>query len=87
MLTAHAKQIPIFYGHGTSDSIVRFEVGVESANFLTEKLGILHAREGRPGLDFRSYEDMAHSTCPKELDDLHKWIKQVIPMESEEKHL
>jgi len=83
MASPRASQIPVFWGHGTADPLVMYNLGTESVEFLTKTIGFVQTSGSTTGLDFRSYEGMAHSSCPKELNDLSEWIKRVIPKGSE----
>jgi predicted esterase len=83
MITPHATQTPVFWGHGTSDPLVRYNLGTESREFLTGTIGFKLTTNSTTGLEFRSYEGMAHSSCQTELDDLSAWLKRVIPKGSE----
>jgi len=83
-LTApHASQIPLFWGHGTSDPLVLHKFGTESVDNLISKVGFSRSTGVATGLDFRTYEGMAHTTCPTELKDLSDWIKRVVPKSSD----
>jgi lysophospholipase I len=82
MASPHATNIPIFWGHGTMDPLVKFQFGRESAEFLTKQLGIKKATETDiVGLNFNAYEGVLHSTNQKELDDLRVWLKKALPKE------
>ncbi|EGO02386.1 hypothetical protein SERLA73DRAFT_86680 [Serpula lacrymans var. lacrymans S7.3] len=80
----YISSTPLFWGHGTLDPLVKYQLGRDSAEFLTGQLGISIAEQGKgvnAGLDFRSYEGMGHSTCAKELDDLKEFIRKTVPQE------
>lgn len=79
MATPHAKNTPLFWGHGTGDPLVLYKFGTDSRDFLTKVLGFAPSKDTGTGLEFRSYEGMQHSSCKAELDDLCAWIKKVIP--------
>ncbi|KAI5119594.1 hypothetical protein M0805_005764 [Coniferiporia weirii] len=80
MVSDHAKSLPIFWGHGTHDPLVRYELAIASSQFLKKEVGIKVAEgEETVGLSFHPYEGEVHSTCPKELSDLQAWLKRVIP--------
>jgi lysophospholipase-2 len=53
-------------------------VGARSIELLTKKLGFPLVPSGttfaRPGLRFESYPGMAHSSSPKEVEDLKGWL-------------
>lgn len=79
MCAPHASQIPLFWGHGTSDPLVLYKFGTNSVETLTSKVGFTRTTGLATGLDFRSYEGMAHTSCQVELNDLSAWIKRVVP--------
>ncbi|KAH8092463.1 Phospholipase/carboxylesterase [Cristinia sonorae] len=86
MVNDHFKKLPIFWGHGTRDQVVRYVYAEQSVEFL-KSIGVKDAvsePSAKPvGLSFHSYAGLEHSTSPKELDDLQRWIEQVIPDVSE----
>jgi len=81
----HANATPVFWGHGTTDALVRFKDAVETTKYLTTQLGIPEkptSVAGRlRGLEFHVYEGMGHGTNQTELDDLRTWIKKAVPQE------
>lgn len=83
MTSDHAKSVPIFWGHGTSDPMVRFEFGKASVEFLKSKIGIPEATKGATGpplgIDFNAYPGVPHSTSPEELRDLQLYLKRALP--------
>ncbi|KAI0320282.1 Phospholipase/carboxylesterase [Amylostereum chailletii] len=85
MCTDHARRLPIFWGHGKSDPLVKYQLGAESVEFLKNELGIRGAPSDATdaaslrGLSFHSYPNLGHSTNQKELDDLRGWLKKVLP--------
>ncbi|CAL1700140.1 unnamed protein product [Somion occarium] len=85
MASDHVKKLPIFWGHGKADPLVRHIWGVQSAEFLKDTFGIKTADESEPkltGITFRSYDGVPHSTSEAELEDLQKWLQKVIPQEA-----
>lgn len=79
MLSEHSKNVPIFWGHGVDDPLVRHDIGRASADFLQQQ-GIANATEiGAKGLSFNSYSGVAHSTNMEELIDLKSFIAKVVP--------
>ncbi|PVU93852.1 hypothetical protein BB561_002983 [Smittium simulii] len=64
------KSTKIFIGHGTSDTVVDYELGVESAEEL-KKMSY--------NVEFNSYEGLDHSSCLQELSDLTRFLTSVIP--------
>ncbi|KAF8335037.1 Phospholipase/carboxylesterase [Cantharellus anzutake] len=78
------KMVPIFMAHGTEDKVVRYDWGLKSSNFMTEKLGLRSrkAPDFGPGVIFNTYQGMVHSADPRELHDLTQWLKSIIPESS-----
>ncbi|EDR12736.1 uncharacterized protein LACBIDRAFT_188773 [Laccaria bicolor S238N-H82] len=82
MASQHAASIPVFWGHGAADPLVKYQFCKDSADFLTQTLGMPLAPTGEcKGLSYNIYEGMGHTTTQKELDDLREWIKKAIPGE------
>ena len=81
MAMEHAKSTPIFWGHGSTDPLVRRELYNSSLDFLVNRLGIPQSSSTNEckGLSLKIYDGVGHSTSPKELDDLRSWIKRAIP--------
>ncbi|KAJ7118590.1 Phospholipase/Carboxylesterase-domain-containing protein [Mycena crocata] len=81
MASEHAASIPIFWGHGSSDPLVKYEFGRSSADFVMKTLGTPEAPTTGElkGLSFNSYAGVGHSTNQKELDDLRGWLKKALP--------
>ncbi|KAJ6544034.1 Phospholipase/Carboxylesterase-domain-containing protein [Mycena capillaripes] len=81
MVSLHASSIPIFWGHGTADPLVKYEFGRVCADYLMAEIGIPAAlHSGAPeGLDFHTYEGLAHDIRDDELDDLSSWLKKILP--------
>lgn len=84
-ISPHAKSIPVLWGHGTADSVIYHKVGEISVDLLQDQLGIVkHSAQdqlGAPGVNFRSYERMGHTSCPKEMEDLVTFLGSVIPQQ------
>ncbi|KAF8076711.1 Phospholipase/Carboxylesterase-domain-containing protein [Lyophyllum atratum] len=81
MASPHASKIPVFWGHGSIDPLIKFQFCKDSSEFLTKELGIpLLTTPGEvKGLSYNIYEGMGHTTCQQELDDLKAWIKKALP--------
>ena len=80
MISEHARSLPIFWGHGTQDTVVPYELALSSIKLLTEEADIRKVdRDRLEGLEFRSYEGMTHTAEDKEIDDFRAWLKRVIP--------
>jgi predicted esterase len=79
MMTDYAKQIPIFWGHGMQDPLVRFDIAQASRDFLKAQGVPIASEIGGKGLSFNAYPGVQHSTNMQELEDLTTFIKKVIP--------
>jgi len=81
LLSPVAKEIPFFFGHGTDDTVVPHNFGMESSKLLVKNLDFpTRALDGSgPGVVFQSYQGMEHSSDPREIRDLIQWIGGVIP--------
>lgn len=84
MMSDYARTLPIFLGHGTADSVVAFQYGQRSAEYLTSDCGIKKAtEEDLVGVTFKSYDSMGHQSSPREVNDVAKFLQKVIPPISE----
>jgi len=85
MCTSHASSTPIFWGHGTADPLVTYNIGKASVEFLTTRLGLPAVSDNASdaaslkGVMFRSYSGLQHGAAPKELSDLKEWLKRILP--------
>ncbi|KAJ6627952.1 lysophospholipase I [Mycena sp. CBHHK59/15] len=81
MVSPHASSIPVFWAHGKADPLVKYQLGRVSADFLMTEIGLPAASfPGAPeGLDFHTYETLAHSVCEDELSDLGSWLAKILP--------
>lgn len=79
MTSEHVKSLPIFWGHGMEDPLIKPFIGQASVDYLKNDVGISEAKEDVKGILFKQYAGVAHSTNQKELDDLKAWIKKVVP--------
>ncbi|KAJ8453714.1 hypothetical protein ONZ45_g19598 [Pleurotus djamor] len=80
MASSNASSIPVFWGQGTQDPLVKSTFGRESADFLVTELGM---PVGKPnecrGLSFITYDGLGHATNQAELADMCNWMKKAIP--------
>lgn len=85
MASEHAASIPIFWGQGADDPLVRPELARRSADFVIEQIGTPAAPSTGElkGLSYNSYNGVGHSTNQKELDDLKVWLKKALPPTTE----
>ncbi|KAG9050061.1 hypothetical protein FS837_007814 [Tulasnella sp. UAMH 9824] len=70
MMSDHARNLPIFWGHGRRDQVVHYEFGVQSVNWLKDTLKI-------KAVTFNSY-NMEHSSHPQEIQDLAVWLDNLL---------
>jgi len=82
MASPTASSIPIFWGHGSVDPLVKSQYSKASTDFLVQQLGTPLAKLGDvKGLSYHVYEDVGHTASERELADLKEWIKKIIPIE------
>ncbi|XP_025109722.1 acyl-protein thioesterase 1-like isoform X3 [Pomacea canaliculata] len=55
------RDVPVLQCHGTLDPLVRFSWGQETSTFI---------RSFNPNLTFKAYDNMMHSSCPEEMQDV-----------------
>ncbi|KAH9939253.1 Phospholipase/carboxylesterase [Epithele typhae] len=82
MISDRAKKLPIFWGHGKADPIVRFEVAQMSLEFLKKEMGINAVEPDAVlggGIEFHAYDGLPHSTVPEELDALQAFLQKTVP--------
>jgi lysophospholipase-1 len=83
MASPTASSIPIFWGNGSVDPLVKAQYCKDSTDFLVQQLGIPFAKPGDVnGLTYNVYEGVGHTTSDGELDDLKEWIKKAIPKDT-----
>ncbi|KAG8897003.1 hypothetical protein FRC01_011511 [Tulasnella sp. 417] len=70
MMSDNARNLPIFWGHGREDPVVRYEFGVQSVNMLKDTLKM-------KAVTFNSY-NMEHSSHPQEIRDLATWLDNLL---------
>ncbi|OXA37047.1 acyl-protein thioesterase 1 [Folsomia candida] len=63
---------PVLQCHGDADTVVHYEVGVGTSKMLQE-LGKL------PNFTFKTYENLQHSSSPREMRDVQNFIKEKLP--------
>jgi len=74
------SSIPIFWGTGAQDALVKIELSKRSVQILTEQIGVPRATPGvLGGLTYNIYEDIGHTTNERELGELKDFIKKVLP--------
>lgn len=85
MMSDHAKSLPIFWGTGAIDPIVRLEYAQTSVDFLESTMGIPKTDKEESifgpirGLNFNVYYSMTHTVGDEEHDDLNVWLRRIIP--------
>lgn len=75
MQTDHARKLPLFWGHGNADPVVRYEWGQQSVNQL-KALGF-------KDIEFKTYPGMGHSLCDQEQNDLVTFLHKILPEDYE----
>ncbi|KAJ6458628.1 Phospholipase/carboxylesterase/thioesterase [Mycena vitilis] len=85
MASEHAGKIPIFWGQGAADPLVKPDLARRSADLVMQYLGtpVAPATSELKGLSFNSYPGVGHSTNEKELSDLKEWLKKALPPAAE----
>jgi len=76
MLSQHATNTPVFWGHGRDDPRITFRYASDCIEDL-KNAGLKLAPEGN--LTFKSYPNLQHSTNPQEIADWQAWLKGVLP--------
>ncbi|KAJ6515397.1 Phospholipase/carboxylesterase/thioesterase [Mycena sanguinolenta] len=81
MASEHAGSIPIFWGQGAADPLVKPDLARRSANLVMEHFGTPAASstDEAKGLFYKAYAGVDHSTNMEELDDLKTWLKKALP--------
>ncbi|EJU06398.1 acyl-protein thioesterase 1 [Dacryopinax primogenitus] len=82
MVSPELKTLPIFQGHGVQDAIVQCEWGRLSGEYLKEKFGVKVAEPGKlkeGGIIFKTYQGLLHGASDEEIEDLSKWLQEVLP--------
>ena len=82
MVSDHARKLPIFWGHGKADPIVRFDRATASLEFLKANLGIDTVEPSKVlegGIEFHAYDGLPHSASAEEIDELKAFLAKVIP--------
>ncbi|SPQ19671.1 8be0b131-e0c1-431b-8997-3c46d37006fa [Thermothielavioides terrestris] len=64
------KETPIFMAHGDSDQVVNTKLGRMSYDML-KSMGY--------NATLKIYEDMGHSACPEEMDDVEAFLTERLP--------
>ncbi|CAD6585890.1 MAG: hypothetical protein ASARMPRED_002342 [Alectoria sarmentosa] len=64
------KDTLIFMGHGNKDPMVKYEWGLDTSKVLREMGWVV---------DFRTYEGLAHSADPTEIDELEQYLDERLP--------
>ncbi|KAJ7456446.1 Phospholipase/carboxylesterase [Mycena latifolia] len=81
LASTHAASVPIFWGHGSADPMIRHSLGRLSVDFLTSEIGLptAPATGEAKGLTFKTYNGLSHSIGPQEVKDLGAWLNKVLP--------
>lgn len=75
------KLLPIFWGHGTGDNLVKFTAqGKEAVRVLTSNLGVARVEKPGPGIYIKEYRGMGHTIdTEEELPDIKEWLEKILP--------
>ena len=87
METENARRLPIFWGHGRSDPLVKWDFAQKSLAWMQSELGTKlapenisgHSSDQLRGVSLHVYDGVGHSACDEELEQLKEWLKHVIP--------
>jgi predicted esterase len=81
MIDPSSRKMPVFFGHGTADPLVKYNYGKRSYEFLqnTAPKSPLATDEDIQGLTWKEYPGMAHSCNEEEIQDLQAWLEKVLP--------
>jgi len=80
MASEHANTLPIFWGHGENDDLVKIKRATDSRDFLKAELSIQDSSGvGSAGLAFNIYKGMGHTVDNQEQEDLSEWLRKVVP--------
>lgn len=71
-MTDANKDTPVLACHGTADNVVKFMNGDKSYKYLRNELG-------RTDVRWNQYEGMVHTASPEEVEDVVKFLEEVIP--------
>ncbi|KAJ7246574.1 Phospholipase/carboxylesterase [Mycena haematopus] len=85
MASEHAASIPIFWGQGAEDPLVKPALARRSADLVMELIGtpVAPSTDELKGLFYKSYDGVEHNANMEELDDLKAWLKKALPPISE----
>lgn len=64
------EKTPILVCHGTSDFVVAHQWGQLSFSLLESMR--------KDNLTWKEYQNMGHSSCVEELNDIDKWMSKII---------
>ncbi|GJJ79109.1 phospholipase/carboxylesterase [Entomortierella parvispora] len=70
LATEANRKTPIFYGHGDSDLVVKYEHGKQSVQLL---------KDNKYNVQFQTYPHLDHSANDQELRDILAFLLEVIP--------
>ncbi|KAF9195286.1 hypothetical protein BGZ51_002801 [Haplosporangium sp. Z 767] len=70
MASEASRKIPILWGHGDADQIVRYDYGVQSVELL---------KKNKYNVKFNTYRNMGHSSCPQEIRDVLQFLGETLP--------
>jgi len=71
-LTEQGKATPVFQAHGSRDPLIKMSVANKTKLMIQE---LAHAAK----YEYKVYQQMAHSACQEEMDDLMSFLNTVVP--------
>ncbi|SCU86319.1 LANO_0C07580g1_1 [Lachancea nothofagi CBS 11611] len=67
------KDTPVFHGHGDADPIIALRMGQTAQKFFSDSCELSK-------YTMNVYPGMAHSTCPEEIDDVVKFLRNALEL-------
>ncbi|GAA5936750.1 hypothetical protein JCM3775_000187 [Rhodotorula graminis] len=71
MQSAHANELPVFWGHGAADKVIQYQWAEESIGHLTKM--------GFKDVQFHTYPELVHWVGDDEEDDMLAWFSKMLP--------
>ncbi|KAK4047132.1 hypothetical protein OIV83_005584 [Microbotryomycetes sp. JL201] len=71
MQSPHAHKMPIFWGHGTDDAVIRYGWGEKSRDVLKSM--------GFTQIESHAYPGTGHWVAAEEEEDMRHWLARIVP--------
>ncbi|KAM0791559.1 hypothetical protein ACM66B_006006 [Microbotryomycetes sp. NB124-2] len=71
MQSPHAHKLPIFWGHGTDDAVIRYGWGEKSRDVLKTM--------GFTQIESHAYPGTGHWVAAEEEEDMRHWLARIVP--------